>query len=366
MFFIYKALAHPENFGYISPYTQVERLMHVREAERTLGTTIPWLADGIDNALKHSMGDAPNSEFLVGSDGKVLIVRLWSRPDELRRDVEKLLGAVDSPTRVSDLNLKTEPPPAVAARGVVPRIELPGNLVALKLEPVLESGAQVKPFYVKLRAEVERGALGGKGRLYLGFNLDPLYHVHWNNLVAPLTYEITDLHQVQVSPASGQAVQPKEAADIDPREFLIDLESTGRDARFTVKVTYFACNDEAGWCVRIQQSYVVHLAEDRDGGRARRGAVGRRPARVPGPGAQAGLPGGRLSAIDLEKRLITLELREGRAQTYLVASDARMNRDGHSATLEAFEVEDRVRVHLSEPGEAVGPPVVNGMMGRSR
>jgi hypothetical protein len=49
-----------------------------------------------------------------------------------------------------------------------------------------------------------------------------------------------------------------------------------------------------------------------------------------------------------------------------VASDARMNRDGHSATLEAFEVEDRVRVHLSEPGEAVGPPVVNGMMGRSR
>ena len=36
-FYVYKALAHPELNGYVQPVTLDERLMHVEEAELTLG-----------------------------------------------------------------------------------------------------------------------------------------------------------------------------------------------------------------------------------------------------------------------------------------------------------------------------------------
>ncbi len=42
-YYVYKALAHPEYNGYVAPYTLEDRLMHVAEAERTLGSRIPWL-----------------------------------------------------------------------------------------------------------------------------------------------------------------------------------------------------------------------------------------------------------------------------------------------------------------------------------
>ena len=39
-YYIYKTLAHPENDGYIQPFTLKERLMHVKVAQQTLGSDI--------------------------------------------------------------------------------------------------------------------------------------------------------------------------------------------------------------------------------------------------------------------------------------------------------------------------------------
>ena len=52
---------------------------------------------------------------------------------DLRKDLEKLVGPVKNPTRVSDLNMKTEPPPKLAASGVVPRIKVPGAMQPVKI-----------------------------------------------------------------------------------------------------------------------------------------------------------------------------------------------------------------------------------------
>ena len=48
-YYIYKALAHPENDGYVRPVSLQERLLHIKEAKRTLGSEITWLADSISN-----------------------------------------------------------------------------------------------------------------------------------------------------------------------------------------------------------------------------------------------------------------------------------------------------------------------------
>ena len=264
-YYIYKTLAHPELDGYIEPFTLEERLMHVKEAQRTLGSEIIWISDTMSNDLKHALGDSPNSEFVVDPTGKIVRMRAWSRPDELRRDLEQLVGPVENPTRVSDLNLKIEAPPKVAASGVVPRVRVPGRMMPVKIEP--QSSSQ--PFYMKLRAEVDQRFLReGEGVLYLGFHPDPLYHVHWNNLVDSVRFEITAPDGITVSPATGEGPKVKEASDIDPREFLVDIKRSGDSQEpLQLAVRYFACNDEEGWCVAISQEYAISLERDPDGGR---------------------------------------------------------------------------------------------------
>ena len=64
-YYVYKPLAHPEYNNYVSPVTIEERLMHVAEAKRVLGTSVNWLADTMDNVWHEAMGRTPNSELVI-------------------------------------------------------------------------------------------------------------------------------------------------------------------------------------------------------------------------------------------------------------------------------------------------------------
>ena len=88
--YIYKALAHPELNGYVKPFTLDERLMHVKEAQRTLGSKITWIADSMSNDIKHALGNRENSEFVIDPDGKIVRMRSWSNPEQLRKDLTEL------------------------------------------------------------------------------------------------------------------------------------------------------------------------------------------------------------------------------------------------------------------------------------
>jgi hypothetical protein len=294
-YYLYKALAHPTLDGYIAPYTLDERLMHVKEAQRVLGSDITWLCDTMSNDVKHALGDAPNAEFIIDPEGLIAARRVWSSPQALREDLERLVGPVEKPTTVDDLNMKRLYDEKPAASGVVPRLTLPGRMSAVLIEP---QKADV-PFYVKLRAEAEPALLrDGEGALYLGFFLDPLYRVHWNNLVTPVEYTIEAPVGVEVSPASGKGADPETEADIDPREFLVQVKrEAGADTAEPLKVTvrYFACSDTEGWCIPVTQKYLVRLERDPDGGSRmdgmRRGGGGDRAGQRRGEGQGRG-PGG--------------------------------------------------------------------------
>ncbi|MEC9007765.1 MAG: hypothetical protein VX877_00815 [Planctomycetota bacterium] len=293
---MYKALAHPENNGYVRPYTLQERLAHVKEAQRTLGSGFTWICDAIDNPIKHAMGNSPNSEFVIDGEGRVVRKRSWSDVDSLRADLEELVGPVENPTDPADVQLATQSPPKVAARGVVKRIELPSNLRALVIEPKIEPDGQ--PFYAKLRAEADSELLSsGKGQLYIRFMMDPLYHVHWNNLVEPIRVQFVQASggekpqlDSRVKPGEWTGPEVKEPADIDPREFLAMVEMGESRDPLKLVVKYFACNDEEGWCRPVTQVYTVRLEGDRDGGRRTGGGRGRRPG-AGGRGDLAGRPG---------------------------------------------------------------------------
>jgi hypothetical protein len=271
-FFIYKTLAHPELAGgYVQPFTLEERLAHAKQAEKQLGATIPWLVDAMDNRLKHALGDRPNSEFVIDPKGKIVRKRAWSHPAQVRKDLEELVGKVEKVTKEEDVKLNIQLPlKAPAERGVVKRIQRP-RMQALVMEPVVKP--KDPPFYAKLRVEADNDLMtSGKGKLYLGFHLDPFHNAHWNNLTRPLKYKLELPEGAKVAKASGEAAKVDAASDSDPREFLLDVESWPEDEPIKLTVTYSACVETA--CHVVRQEYVLHLKRDKDGGGARGAGAG--------------------------------------------------------------------------------------------
>lgn len=239
--------------------------MHVAEAKRTLGSEFTWICDTMDEDLKNAFGRAPNSEWIFDPDGRVVVRRDWSDPEALRADLARLVGEVSPPTRVEDLDMPTQPPPKPAATGVVPRIDKP-RMRALIVKPIIEEDAE--PFYAKLRVEADQALMQeGKGKLYLRFGLDPLYGVHWNNLTTePISVNIEAPKGMSLSESVLTGPEVDVEADIDPREFLIDVSGARPGATMKVSTFYFVCSDAEGWCKPIEQSYVVRLERDPDGG----------------------------------------------------------------------------------------------------
>jgi hypothetical protein len=71
---------------------------------------------------------------------------------------------------------------------------------------------------------------------------------------------------VVVDPLAGEGPKLDVASDADPREFLLDVETTRFDEPILVEASYYACHDEEGWCRAVRQSYTIDLEVDPDAG----------------------------------------------------------------------------------------------------
>ena len=127
------------------------------------------------------------------------------------------------------------------------------------------------------------------GKLYLGFFLDPLYEVHWNNRAEPIRFQVEAPDGVHIEPSTGQGPRVDTDADTDPREFLLDVVVRQADAVrqpglrgakpvLKLTVTYFACDNAETFCVPVTQQYAIHLQADPDGGSRRGASTGRSAA----------------------------------------------------------------------------------------
>ncbi|MCH8247674.1 MAG: hypothetical protein IH951_14890 [Bacteroidetes bacterium] len=267
-YYLYKTLAHPENHGYVKAFTIGERFAHIEEAKKRLGTQIPWLTDPMSNEVTNTFGTTPNSEFIFDPDGKIIHMQVWSSGGQLRTALDGLFGPVENPTEISDLQLPEVIPMSSPAQGVVERVRLPETLIPIQIDPQVDGST----FYVKLRAEVTDALLRtGSGEMYLGFHLDPIHHVHWNNLVDPVSFELAMPAGTTVTPPYGSAPKVEQASDNDPREFLVDVTEWDADDPITLTVHYYACDEEDRWCRAVTQSYTIQLERDPFGG----GVIGR-------------------------------------------------------------------------------------------
>ena len=266
-FYIYKSLAHPELNGYVQPVTLEERLKHIGEAKRVLGTTIPWLCDGVDNAVRRAFNLGPNSDMIISPDGKLIHGEKWTDSKVLRRKIISLVGDSSTHTSERDLRLATGEPHRRQRRyeqGVLERPEFSSELKPVKLIPV---GTSTEEYYVKPRIEVDQNVLSkGKGEMYLGFFPDPIHGVHWNNLVDPVRYELILPDGMEIAPSEGAAPEVKRESDGDPREFKLQVISMDKSRSAELVFHYYACSETEGWCKPVSQKYLVAFVSDPDGG----------------------------------------------------------------------------------------------------
>ncbi len=289
-YYVYKALAHPEMDGLVQPLTLEERLLHVKEAQRRLNTEWTWLADAPDNQVKAAFGNRNNSEFVIDPEGNIVRARDWSDEEELREDLSAFVGAVETRTVIADLAKAQDLPSdrdEEIARNVLPRIPMPEGAKALK---VTSTSAEGVPLYVKLRADSEPDLMRkGTGSVRLGFWLDPIHRVHWNNLAPPLTFRFLPEEGAETGfePASASAPAVEVEADYDPREFLVEIQNADLSRPLRIEVSYFPCHDVEKWCRATTQEFQISWEEDRNAGRPRSEMAGRkgdkRPSRGPDP-----------------------------------------------------------------------------------
>jgi hypothetical protein len=290
-YFIYQTLMHPENHGYVQAFSMEERFLQLDVAKVEYGTSIPWILDTFNNDYKTLTG-APASEVVYDRSGKIVHSASTTRVPALRNSLIELVGDVEHHTQVADLDF-----PDVLRLGlgevtdVIERVSFEGAAFPV----TFEAEESESTYFAKLRPEVNAELMNtGTGQMYIGFHLDPIYGANWNNLVAPLRYEITAPEGVSITPAVGQGIRPDVASDKNPREFLVDISNWQDTSEpMALDVYYFACNNDEGWCIPVTQRYTVSLERDTLGGSQRertqmkqRGRAGGAPGQVPArPGA---------------------------------------------------------------------------------
>ena len=214
-------------------------------------------------------------------------------------------------------------------------------MIAVKTRPVAGEGEPV-PCYAKLRAEASPALLsGGSGSLLLGFHIDPIYRVHWNNAAGSLAFSVAG---GKVSPREAKAAEVVVETDVDPREFFISVAGANPGESLHVTVEYFACHDEDGWCKAVRQQYEIVLERDPDAGRAKGARRGGRPGRDGGSaadrrGGEMALAVARIMEADKDG---DGKISEAEAPARLADRFHQMDTDG-DGFVDRSEIEERIR-----------------------
>ena len=74
------------------PETYQERVRYALRTIEDESLTVPVLIDGMDNAVWCTYGPAPNSAYLIGTDGTVVARQGWYDPAEMELAIQAYLG----------------------------------------------------------------------------------------------------------------------------------------------------------------------------------------------------------------------------------------------------------------------------------
>ncbi len=267
--YLYRALTHPENNGYLQPYNLKERAKHVQAAKTVLSTKTPWLFDAMDNqalqAVQHSSG---NNVFIYSAEGAELFSGKLDDPETLRETLQELAGPASTETSPKRFRSPKISPRKVIAPKLLERVYF--NPETDPFVPLLITPKQAQAaFPMKLRAEADSALLEtGNGRLYLGFHVDPLYPLEWDNNATPLQYMIQAPGGLAAPSSDFAPKVTMQAHDTEPREFVLTARQLDRSKPLQLRVEFTAYSPLQEKSIRITQHYAIQLEQDPFGGTA--------------------------------------------------------------------------------------------------
>jgi predicted outer membrane repeat protein len=271
-FYIYRHLSHPENNGYLQPFHIVERARQAQLAGKLMGTRIPWLLDTMDNQAAKALGHEGdnNSIFIYSSDGRQQFSGTITDTSAFRKALENLAGAPEITTQPHRPLPAELQPIHLKPAEVVNRIKFnpaKDSFLPLKISPQKSKS----PYYVKLRAEANNALLkNGSGKVYLGFHIDPIYNMEWNNKKDPLKYTVSTPKGV-LAPSVKRAPRiTGQPTDSEPREFILDARQLDLSKPLSIKIVYYVSSPHRRKREKVSQSYLVHLKPDPYAGQAYR------------------------------------------------------------------------------------------------
>jgi len=259
-YFLQSYNLQPENNGYLKPFTLKERLKQIEKAKEVLGTTFPWVCDGMDHPFAKALSLETNNLFVFNNRAEILFAGDVFNFKDFRR---ALASAAGVPTgRVRRRVFSQIPAKRKIKSSYIKRVFLHESEKFKPLQ-IIPAGSR-RPYFAKLRVEANKKLRTTKnGKILLSFRLDPLYSVKWNNLgSATLQYSIKVPRGCAISPSRDQAKKAKVVADTDPREFLLDVRKWSGKTDLVLTVKYPIILKKPTRTRLIEQQYIIRKKVD--------------------------------------------------------------------------------------------------------
>jgi hypothetical protein len=181
---------HPGFYGFVQPDRLEMRQEYTGFARAELQSEIPWIIDNMDNTLQKTYGGMPNADFIIDSDGTLLMSNEWADPDKVKAFLEDRFG----PSNISDEEWEKLSQGGMAMTGnndEVPQMEVPRlALSTLAVKSLNET--ETLPYSVEAGTLPTGVTAEGKSRLYLTIRPDKDKNIIFDREEPPINIQLSD------------------------------------------------------------------------------------------------------------------------------------------------------------------------------
>lgn len=181
---------HPGFYGFVQPDSLEMRQEYTGFARAEMQSEIPWIIDNMDNSLQDTYGGMPNADFIIDSEGTLLMSNEWADPNKVKAFLEERFG----PSDISDeewAKLGQRGRAMMGNNDEVPQMEVP-RLSLIPLEVKSLNGNDSLPFSVEAGTLPSGVTKEGKSRLYLTIRPDKDKNIIFDNDKAPINIQLSD------------------------------------------------------------------------------------------------------------------------------------------------------------------------------
>jgi len=227
---------HPGFYGFVQPDSLEMRQEYTGFARAELQSEIPWIIDNMDNTLQKTYGGMPNADFIIDSDGTLLMSNEWADPNKVKEFLEERFG----PSGISDEKWEELGQGGISMSGnndEVPQMEVP-RLALTTLEVKSLNGNDPLPFSVEAGTLPTGVTAEGKSRLYLTIRPDKDKNIIFDREEPPINIQLTDTKGISFG--KDQLISGKARRDSDTFPHSLGVIWTANegaeDMEFTISV----------------------------------------------------------------------------------------------------------------------------------